>query len=505
MTQHPTRAYDVAILGAGIVGCYLASRLATQGGRVALIDRGPLRPRAPSAALPDLTCVGRGHLGSRLARNHVVGGNSLFWGGGLIPNRADSLAECMAGTFFANDTSNETMRAYLSSVARALGVKRPSPIEPAVSSGPRSAHRSEMLVLLGRRRDIAGRMLGAPDFARGVDVYPDSLVEALSAANGRLREISIRSAGLGRASLSAREFVISMGVVDSILFAIRFGAELRIDAGSQVGRCLHDHWSVPIFDVTRRSPAFLREVAPRFLEGNLATSRVELRDPAGWGARGFLHFQPRFDEAPPYREIKKLLELRQKGGTPGAYARVAAGLVASVPMLAKLGMDRLMDRTVTVGKDVPIGASVDFESYPSPENRIEWTADHSARLHWRICGQDADTFSGLLAQCVSLVQRDAACNGIEWTNRVDGFGGDRAGYLEHHGIDAYHLGGGLQVGTDYRNSVLDPHLRLHGTRNVSVISTAVFARPGVANPTLTLLALAEWYAAHAFEDSGVRH
>ena len=54
---------------------------------------------------------------------------------------------------------------------------------------------------------------------------------------------------------------------------------------------------------------------------------------------------------------------------------------------------------------------------------------------------------------------------------------------------AYHLGGGVAVGR-----LLDSDLRLHGTENVFVISSAIMQKAGIANPVLTLLALAHRFA-----------
>ncbi|WP_371824239.1 GMC oxidoreductase [Methylosinus sp. KRF6] len=61
----------------------------------------------------------------------------------------------------------------------------------------------------------------------------------------------------------------------------------------------------------------------------------------------------------------------------------------------------------------------------------------------------------------------------------------RLDHLRREATDAYHLGGGLVLG-----EVIDDRLRLIGAENVYVISSAVFQRPGLANPTMSLMALA---------------
>ena len=53
----------------------------------------------------------------------------------------------------------------------------------------------------------------------------------------------------------------------------------------------------------------------------------------------------------------------------------------------------------------------------------------------------------------------------------------------------YHLLGMTRMGNDAKTSVVDPHCRAHGHRNLFVLSSSVFPTGGTANPTLTLAAL----------------
>lgn len=54
---------------------------------------------------------------------------------------------------------------------------------------------------------------------------------------------------------------------------------------------------------------------------------------------------------------------------------------------------------------------------------------------------------------------------------------------------AHHLGG-TRMGQDTKRSVVDSNLRVHGISNLFVASSSVFCTSGVANPTLTVTALA---------------
>ena len=55
---------------------------------------------------------------------------------------------------------------------------------------------------------------------------------------------------------------------------------------------------------------------------------------------------------------------------------------------------------------------------------------------------------------------------------------------------AHHHMGTCRMGANPRTSVVDPNLRVHGTKNLFVAGSSVFVTSGTANPTLTLTALA---------------
>jgi choline dehydrogenase-like flavoprotein len=105
------------------------------------------------------------------------------------------------------------------------------------------------------------------------------------------------------------------------------------------------------------------------------------------------------------------------------------------------------------------------------------------RLDWRISQRELDTIRQYvlvakdalagLARIVpdeQLMQRDPA-----FLARCD---------------DSNHHMGGMRMSLSADTGLVDPDLRLHGTRNVFLCSCAVFPTSGYSNPTHTLLALA---------------
>jgi hypothetical protein len=61
---------------------------------------------------------------------------------------------------------------------------------------------------------------------------------------------------------------------------------------------------------------------------------------------------------------------------------------------------------------------------------------------------------------------------------------------------SHHHMGGTRMSADAAAGVVNPDLRVHGTENLYVISSSVFVTAGVANPTLTITALAHRLSDH---------
>lgn len=86
---------DVVIIGAGIVGTFLAKHLIRFGKTVALVDRGASSLTMQKPAVPRIECSAAKHKGAFDARNQVLGGNGHYWGGGLIRPQSTTLGDVL--------------------------------------------------------------------------------------------------------------------------------------------------------------------------------------------------------------------------------------------------------------------------------------------------------------------------------------------------------------------------------------------------------------------------
>lgn len=487
--------FDLVVIGGGIVGSAIAEASTARGLRVALLEVGPAVLGGQQPARPAVVCRLRPHLGCVAARNHVLGGNGHYWGGGLMRPPGLSLGDCLGVAVDAVAGSAVDLSSHFAAVEQSLGLREPpgrglSGLAAGIAGTILAA---EICVLPGKSRNVAEtRLTGLKASPRCTIVASATLLgfDSESAGEGRrVRALWIEHDG-ARSRVVGREFVIAAGVVDSNLIVQRFAAELLpvADTG-RFGRCLHDHWSVPIAEVCLKTGSDLRKaLAPFFRDGLIVGTHYELPSAPGWGARGFLHFTFAFDEVSPYREIKHLMLLRQQKTALPRLLAAALPLASRLPAIARIGAERLLGKRLFLADGIRATATLDFETFPHAGNALHLDGDQ-ASFDWEISEPDDSSFLALLADCRKVIKGIEERFAVRMAPKFDW--SDETAALEHFrhtATDTYHLGGGLAVGGD--RAALDSELRLRGTENLHVVSTAAFARPGVVNPTHCLLALA---------------
>ena len=111
------------------------------------------------------------------------------------------------------------------------------------------------------------------------------------------------------------------------------------------------------------------------------------------------------------------------------------------------------------------------------------------RLSWKISEQETRTLCEFVR-----VARDALCSvaDVRPLEAID----PASDSLLQRCEDSFHHMGGMRMHTSPCCGVVDTNLKLHGTANLYVCSSAVFPASGFSNPTHTLLALAVRLAEH---------
>jgi choline dehydrogenase-like flavoprotein len=484
---------DHAVVGAGIAGTWLARRLLSMGRSVAMIEIGPVIPEGALPPHPPLDFPERENLGAVQARHHALTGNSRFWGGALLRNDAPNLRRMFDLDEYAV-ALEEFGRSY-DTVERQL--RAPSLDRSPLAQAPPLARLADVNVLPGRQRNLARAVLqscsGNPEFNL---FCATEVAEVEFGGGGRIVAMSARAEDGSPIVIQAEHYVLSAGVIDSNLLAMTKLAPAFGDLRSRMGTCLHDHWSLPVARLRWRRGAGLEWLyPPRFRKGFIQGRRVEIDVALPWGVHsGFLHVQAQYDLVEPYATIKKWMTARQEGQPWWQQARYLLPLIGRSRSMAQIAYSRLVDRRLFVADGMELTVVMDFESFASPRNRLTIQSG-THRLHWDVREEDVAVFATMLPAGIALMKRWASECGLDLHLLADGVDLNlQREYLKEHAVDAYHLGGGLAVHRDAKQGLLAPDLRFHKIPNLAVVGTAAFARPGIANPVETLLAMCENYA-----------
>jgi choline dehydrogenase-like flavoprotein len=144
-----------------------------------------------------------------------------------------------------------------------------------------------------------------------------------------------------------------------------------------------------------------------------------------------------------------------------------------------------------IPSDAKVHLRVHCEQEPLGESKISLSEKRDELglfktiLDWRVSDLELHTIA-----CYTETVREAFSNLKLATLQPDRDLLDGAASFCPKCDDTNHHMGGIRMATSVNDGLVDPMLRLHGTDNAYVCSSAVFPTSGFSNPTHTLLALA---------------
>lgn len=469
-------ALDVAVVGPGTVGIYLAAALADRPG-VALIggrtDRDALVGASPSTS---------GHLGVLHGWRGGYGGTSTAWGGQLWPWQHWEIAGGPFRQAWPLDYHRDLAPHYEQVLTR-LGLD--------------ADHRSAVHERAGAERWPGLRTRGTEvrystwmdrrhrDFRRNPALRPRaSRVPRIPVDVARLRPLpNGRHAlldGDGNELAVARTVVLAAGTLGNVRL-LQDHATLT-SSSRPVGRFFGDHLSA------RAARACIVErdrfedfAASELIRHGRMTTRLATTE--GHCAEsnampGYAHFEL---SSPTVAAARALLGARGTGALPagvrllresGRLPRQAGAVLRSVPRHR-----RPLDPTAEVF------LRVDVEQPLRETSVMRWDDSGDLRLDWGVGVEESDAVSSALQRFTPVVEEH--------------LGVQLEAIPEVRLDDIYHLVGGTRMGrSDDPSAVVDEHLRVIDADGLLVAGASTFPSGGMANPTFTALSLADRLVQH---------
>jgi hypothetical protein len=499
--------YDVCVIGAGAAGLFLTDVLARDPSiRVCLIEAGAERFRDRVEPFV-VKSTRRLHEGVNDGRVTALGGATNTWGGGMIRlSHADF--EALDGR---PDTkwpiSFDSIVPHYEAVERLFGFRSaPDKAFFAMDGFEVSQHFATVLPFTSK--NFAHRYGPSVRSRSNVTIHCNAniteFVPAAAGASAGIDRIELTLANGERTSVRAKRFVITAGVVNSVLLAKRvFEACGNHTAAAACGSYFHDHVSFPIGQLRPKSPGkFSRRLAYQFHGGFMHAEHYDIESRNGRRPGAYLHLAFETATSSVLRPVRDILNAIQQRKLTLTSKITFKDIVALVIGLPRLGIARYIRGFLYLDRGTTIIARLDLEQQPLKEWHVgknERSGD--CEVSWDIGDEDvqlAATYLPVAREILKRLQSEVAFDFEDW---VPDPNKDREAfrqYLARTSLDTKHSSGGLRMGSDAASPV-DERLRLRGTSNVFAVTSAVFPRVGTSNPTLTILALGHRLAADILE------
>lgn len=498
---------DICIIGAGAAGIYLATRLAAMGSSVVLLEAGSSPCVVGDAVGFECDFEASHYSGASTGRYFGVGGSTARWGGALVPHSAHDIREGDpfgdAWTAIVNAVSE-----HAPNVLERLGYSRGPDFEEFAArslAGAREGLNSAGwqviagLMMPFRRRNLASLLEDSRGRSGKLRVFVNAVATSWRCSraegrHGRVDSVSARSRNGNEVVVSASRFVVAAGAIESARILLELAESTSqpiVRPTSSIGCYLADHLSAPIAELAPSDRSIAREIfSPRFTGSWMRAFRFIEMSPPPTAPRAFAHFVfSGFGQG--FELVKDLLGALQRRRLP--HVDLSA-LTKSGAELTKIAWVRYAKSALYLPPDTAVHLQLDMEQQPIRSNRVRLSSERDiygrrrASISWQVSDSDMNRLSETAERILSRwPARKAGLPTLAPLRNVD-----MNGAKPH---DAYHPVGTCRMGTD-SEAVVDSDLRVWGTENLWVASTAVLPSAGTANPTFTLLCLTHRLAEH---------
>lgn len=459
--------YDVCVIGAGALGLFVTSRFAQAGLQTVLIEAGQSAPES-------VRQCGEGvHAGVTQGRASGLGGTTQLWGGQLWEWSRREFEQTLSG--LENVLTYNELRQGYEKVREELGLGIGHRL---VHKGhldlydPESSWTLRFSSWLRHRRRNFGRSIGKRIARAGnVTYYGELSARYLDFEQEKAIGVVATNSG-DSTTIKAHYFVVAAGTVGSTALLLRSQLPQPLP---WLGRSFMDHLSGRYAEISTDKPrSLITLLGARYSWGTRCTPRLVIERPAE-EQMAFAHLEVELaPDSAPARLRRELSEAQKRGLS----WRSSAGLVKAIAEILPTVLLSLPMGRQPVFKGARYFLRVDVEQVADPDSILQYECTGESgtlELAWSVSDEDVKTFK----VCGELA--------TAWLkSRVP----NTVSLLESELKDTYHMMGTTRIGNSVTDGVVDGSLKVHGTANVYVVGPSTFPRGGLANPTMTAMAMA---------------
>lgn len=502
---------DVCVIGAGIAGLFAATRLATSGKRILVLESGGRTFDPDSHSLNEVDNAFNIYRGAVDGRFRGLGGTSTHWAGRLLPLTAQDIGDRRYIGVSAWPIEIKELYRYQSEIERVFKVDGGSFEEDILDEIDRHrlAPRNDSDFTLRypkwpdfKKCNVFFQLRAEIERAENLDICLEATVTGFEfdTATGRLAAILAADLGGRKLRVKSSEFLMAGGTIESTrsLLLLDAASEGRAFARCRVlGRYFQDHLGAKVGELRLSDRNLANRILGYHFIGSTRRSLHFEMKPAVQQAEqvgsSFAHIIMAVPETSHLRSIKKIFRGFQRGEF--AVDRHDVLSILRDPMsIAQGAIWRYMRNQLHWPENITLDVHVWIEQLPHWENRITLSENRDrlgvpmARIEWRKTDSDERTFQACMARLDSYWKRNklSECSSISWIPGVR----DGSVPVISGASDLLHPSGSTLMGLDPTESVVGPDLCTHHVKNLSVASASAFPSAGSANPTYTIIQLA---------------
>jgi choline dehydrogenase-like flavoprotein len=504
LTQTERSNFDVCIMGAGAAGLVLAIELANRGKHVLVLESGGLRRwERRTQALKKSENVGLPYAGVHSGRFRTLGGTTAAWAGQIMElDEIDfTYRHWVPGSGWPVKKSD-----LVAGYARAIeleGLAGSLHQDQAILTerGCHCPNLSDELTFAFSRYCPERKF--ARLFGQTIKTHPDLIIflhanacELIIAEDGEtITSVRCRTLSGKQAYFGADRFVLCLGGIETSRFLLQPCAATPWKESGLIGRYFQDHIHCFAGDLLDAKLDANWHYGPHRvnLHNHLYLPKINL-SPIAQERYGVLNASGMAEYEDGVFPAMRTAILMLAGPLSAIKFR---DLVYSLPRMPAALIYYFASKAnpnfvLPMSK---LKLSVYCEQSPFSASRITLTDKRDrlglfrSSIDWKVSLQEVET----IRRYVRVAQQVFEQRGLARIKPDPDLFRDR---IVDKFVDNFHHMGGTRMANSFSEGVVDPNLRLFGTRNAYVCSTSVFPTSGFANPTHTLLALAVRLAWH---------
>lgn len=507
----------VCIVGAGVAGQTLAMSLAKAGHEPLLLESGGRDFDENVQSLSDGDVVGESYYDLDSSRLRLFGGTAAIWGGRCAELNAIDFEKRAYIPYSGWPMTKSDLRPYYDRAYETLDMKRPDSATVSAKSG-RSA-----LVFDPNRLDVGYWSFDEngerfTNFSRGnlgqVKILINATLTQMDVRNsGAVQSITVRNMGGKASRIMASVFVLAAGAIETtrlLMGTVPARPEGFGNRHDLLGRFFMEHPHARGGEIVSENLAQTLRAVPRAfrVKRHRYAAYIRIADEVQRQAgvlNSSLSLAPRRHEGDNLGFVRNVKQ-KMKHDLPSTRfwrSSYKSLKTASGRMREKTDPWSSVYAVKRSGGKRGLYAVIRAEQAPNPSSRVALSARKDrhgvplAALNWQFSDQDKHSVKVLMETLRSEYQRLGwgqvipakwlEDNAIKW--RTDPL-------VSAHAIGGYHHMGGTRMADVPQTGVVDANGRLFESPNLYVASSSVFPTGGWANPTLTIMALAERLGDH---------